>query len=252
MDVCRPGIALFGLAVLGGSVTLAVLGIRRTVVPGATRDGQGALFGPQVRTWYRQRVEPFEAALARAGVSPDTLTYAQLAVSVAAGAAFWTGCLFLGGVLTCLAGTMDVLDGGLARRTGSASPRGAFVDSVVDRWAEAVTFLGIGAYFRDSWVLLVVVGAAFSSQMVSYVRARAEGLGIMMTVGAVQRPERYVLLGFGSGLSAIASHLSCWAVGYRQDVLLVAALWILFGVSTWTAMERSLFAHRSLRERTSA
>ena len=150
--------------------------------------------------------------------------------------------------LTCLAGTLDVLDGGLARRTGSASPRGAFVDSVVDRWAEAVTFLGIGGYFRDSWVALVVVGAAFSSQMVSYVRARAEGLGVVMAVGAVQRPERYVLLGFGAGLSAIASHLSCWALGTRQDLVLIGALWVLFGVSTWTAMERSRFAHARLRE----
>ena len=252
METCRPGTALFGLAVLAGSVVLAIVGIRRTAVPAESRDGAGALFGPKIRTWYRRRVEPFEAALARAGVSPDALTYAQFVVSAAAGWAFWTGCLFLGGVLTCLAGTLDVLDGGLARRTGTASPRGAFVDSVVDRWAEAATFLGIGAYFRDSWVVLVVVGAAFASQMVSYVRARAEGLGVVMNVGAVQRPERYVLLGFGAGLSGVASHVGCWAWGERQDVLLIGALIVLMGVSLWTAAERTRFAHRTLRERASA
>jgi len=248
MDLCRPGTALIGLAVLAGSVVLAVRAIRRTPVPAETRDGAGAVFGPQVRVWYRERIEPFEIALERAGVSPDALTYAQLGVSILAGGAFWAGCLFLGGVLTCLAGTLDVLDGGLARRTGAASPRGAFVDSVVDRWAEAATFVGIGAYFRDDWVVLVVVAAAFCSQMVSYVRARAEALGVTMTVGAVQRPERYVLLGFGAGLSGVASHVTCAVFGRPQDVILVIALVALAGVSAWTAVERTRHAHRVLDE----
>lgn len=251
MTPCRPGTALFALAVLAGSVGLAIRGIRRTEVE-QPRDGAGAVFGPKVRTWYRQRVAPFEEALARAGIGPDVLTYGQFVVSVFAGAAFWTGCLFLGGVLTCLAGTLDVLDGGLARRAGVASPRGAFVDSVVDRWAEAATFLGIGAYFLHGWTVLVVVAAAFSSQMVSYVRARAEGLGVEMSVGAVQRPERYVLLGFGAGISAIASHLGCAVLGARQDTVLVAALVVLALVSLWTAAERTRHAHRVLRERSVA
>jgi CDP-diacylglycerol--glycerol-3-phosphate 3-phosphatidyltransferase len=249
MGSCRPGTALFGLAVVLGSVVLAVVGIRRTPVPASWQDGAGALFGPRIRAWYRSRIAPFEIALDRAGVSADALTYGQLVVSVLAGWAFWTGCLFLGGVLTCLAGTLDVLDGGLARRRGAASPRGAFVDSVVDRWAEAATFVGIGAYFRHGWVLLVVVAAAFGSQMVSYARARAEALGVAMTVGAVQRPERYVLLGFGAGLSAIASHLACATLGRRQDVILVAALVALAGVSVWTAATRTRHAYRALKER---
>jgi phosphatidylglycerophosphate synthase len=247
MGPCRPGTALFGTVVLLGSVALAIRGIRRTPVPEASRDGAGALLGPRIRTWYRQRIAPFEAAFERAGVRPDALTYAQLVVSVLAGAAFWSGCLFLAGVLTCFAGTLDILDGGLARRTGTASARGAFVDSVVDRWAEAATFLGVGAYFWDRWaVLLVVVAAAFCSQMVSYVRARAEALGVSMTVGAVQRPERYVLLGFGAVLSAIASHLTCALFGRRQDVVLVAALVVLAGISAWTAAQRTRHAHRML------
>src|SRR5581483_5843658 len=77
------------------------------------------------------------------------------------------------------------LSRGLAHdpRREAASPRGAFVDSVVDRWAEFATFLGLGLFFRRSWVCLAVVGAAFASLMVSYTRARAEGLGIALTVG---------------------------------------------------------------------
>src|SRR5262249_43645960 len=142
-------------------------------------------------------------------IGPDTLTWAQLGVSVLAGLAFWTGCIFLGGWLTIVAGTLDVLDGGVARRVGTAGPRGALIDSLVDRWAEFATFVGLGAYFRDSWVLLAVAVAAFGSQMVSYARARAEGLGLEMRVGGVQRPERYVLLGFGAWISDLVAHLSC-------------------------------------------
>ena len=131
-------------------------------------------------------------------------------VSVLAGAAFATGAIFLAGWLTILAGTLDILDGGLARRTGSASPRGAFVDSVVDRWAEFATFVGPRrSSSRDVWMLAVVALAAFASQMVSYVRARAEGVGIALAGGRAQRPERYVILGFGAWISGLVAHLLC-------------------------------------------
>ena len=82
------------------------------------------------------------------------------------------GAIFLAGWLTILAGTLDILDGGVARRGGRRRARGArSIDSVVDRWAEFATFVGLGAFFRDSWMLAVVAVAAFASQMVSYVRA---------------------------------------------------------------------------------
>lgn len=192
---------------------------------------------------------PFEDALAGAGVSPDSLTYAQLVVSVLAGWAFAEGCLFLGGWLTIFAGTLDILDGGLARRTGVASPRGALVDSVADRWAEFATFVGLGTFFRGSGMLFVVALAAFSSQMVSYVRARAEGLGVEMTVGQAQRPERYLLLGFGAWVSSVVGHLLCPLLGYRTDIVLASALVVLAGIATWTAIDRGRHAARVLRDR---
>lgn len=237
-------------AVIGTTIVLALRSLARTVPAAAERPDPGApLVSGRVRTWYRQQMAPFEEALAAAGVSPDALTYAQLVVSVAAGVAFATGCIFLAGWLTILAGTLDILDGGLARRRGVASPRGALVDSIVDRWAEFATFVGLGAFFRaDGWMLFVTALAAFASQMVSYARARAEGLGLELSTGRMQRPERYVLLGFGAWISGLVAHLLCPFLGRQSHAVLELAVLVLAVLSTWTAIDRTRRAIGALRE----
>jgi CDP-diacylglycerol--glycerol-3-phosphate 3-phosphatidyltransferase len=180
------------------------------------------------------------------GVHPDTLTWAQLGVSVLAGAAFAAGAMFLAGWLTILAGTLDILDGGVARRAGVAGPRGAFVDSVIDRWAEFGTLAGVGAFFRDDWMLGAVALSAFGSFMVSYTRARAEGLGLELSMGSAQRPERYLILGTGAWLSALVVHLGC-GLGFRPGHgVLAAAVVLLALLSTWTAVQRARHAVRAL------
>jgi CDP-diacylglycerol--glycerol-3-phosphate 3-phosphatidyltransferase len=168
-------------------------------------------------------------------------------MSIVAGAAFAVGWLFVAGWLTILAGTLDVLDGGVARRNALAGPRGALVDSLVDRWAEFATFFGVGVLFRDRWVVIAVVVAAFASQMVSYTRARAEGLGLALRSGGAQRPERYVLLGCGAWVSDLVGHLACGVTGRPTSVVLEAAIVLLAALSLWTALERSWHAARALR-----
>jgi len=243
---CRPGTALFASAVLLGSIALALRSLARVEVA-PTPDGPAApLLGARVRVWYRGVTGPAIDFLERAGVHADAITYAQLVLSVWSAMAFWTGCIFLGGVWVLIAGTLDVMDGDLARRGGSAGPRGALIDSVVDRWAEAITFFGVGAYFRHEWVVLVVILAAVSSQMVSYVRARAEGLGVDLHMGSLQRPERYVLLGFGACGSGLVSHLVCAITGQHHDAVLVIALVLLAALSTWTVIERMRHAVAAL------
>ena len=230
---------------IAAAVALALCGLARTP-PESEPSAEGTLLGPRLRAWYRGVLAPFETMLVDLGAPPDALTWAQLAVSVLAGTAFATGCIFLAGWLTILAGTLDILDGAVARRRQAASPRGAFVDSVVDRWAEFATFLGLGLFFRRSWVCLAVVGAAFASLMVSYTRARAEGLGIALTVGRAQRPERYVLLGFGAWGSGLAAHLFCPLLGRPTHAVLAAAVVLLAVVSLATAIERARYAARLL------
>ena len=243
---CRPGTAAAAALVIGITIVLALRGVARTDAGTGPAGPGGPLIGPRVRAWYRGLFGPIEAQLAALDVRPDHLTYAQLAVSVLAGVAFATGTIFLAGWLTILAGTLDILDGGLARRTGRANPRGAFVDSVTDRWAEFATFVGLGVFYRDGWMLLVVALAAFASQMVSYVRARAEGLGIELTGGQVQRPERYVILGFGAWLSGLTAHLLCPLLGRQTHAVLAAAVCLLAGMAVWTAIARSRDAASAL------
>lgn len=242
--VCRPGTAFAAAVVLAASVAVALRSVARTE---AEQAGAGsAWIGPRVRAWYRATLNPLEEWLAVRGWSPDALTYAQLVVSGLAALAYGEGAVFLAGCLVLTAGTLDVLDGGLARRRGTAGPRGALVDSVADRWAEFATFVGLGVlYHREGWMLFVVAVAAFGSQMVSYVRARAEGLGVAMGTGRAQRPERYVLLGFGSVLAGIVGHLGC-PQGRPGHGVLSACVIALAVASVWTSLERGRHAARAL------
>ena len=246
--VCRPGTALTAAGMIAVSVAIALRSLAHVRVEGGEAGAGSAWIGPRVRAWYRAALEPAEAWLEANGRSPDTLTYWQVGFSVLAASAYARGCVFLGGCLVLTAGTLDVLDGGLARRRGVSGPRGALVDSVADRWAEGATFLGLGILYRDGWMLAVVVLAAFGSQMVSYVRARAEALGVPMTTGRAQRPERYVLLGFGSVLAGIVGHLTC-AGGRPGHGILSACLVLLAGSSLWTAIERTQHAAAALGRR---
>jgi CDP-diacylglycerol--glycerol-3-phosphate 3-phosphatidyltransferase len=246
---CRPGTATAAAVVVGVAVTLALRGVARTAVPTAPGEPAAPLIGPRVRAWYRGVLAPLEEALVAWGVHPDAVTWAQLGVSVLAGAAFWAGWIFLAGWLAILGGTLDVLDGSLARRNGVAGPRGALVDSLVDRYAEFATFVGLGAFFRDTWLLLAVAVAGFASMMVSYTRARAEGLGIDLRLGSAQRPERYVILGFGAWLSDLVAHLTCGMFGRPTHAVLATAVVVLALLSVWTAVERTRHAFRALAER---
>ena len=109
------------------------------------------------------------------------------------------GVFLLGGVLVPASSAFDLLDGGIARATGRVSKRGALTDSVFDRVAEVVVLLGLAVYFlsgpgaSDTGVVLAFVAVA-GSLLVSYVRARAEGLGVKGTAGFLTRPERVVIM----------------------------------------------------------
>jgi CDP-diacylglycerol--glycerol-3-phosphate 3-phosphatidyltransferase len=244
--MCRPGTAVVAAVVIGVAIALALRGIARTPVAATPGTFDGPLLGARVRAWYRGLLGPLEGWLVERRVHPDALTYGQLVVSVAAGAAFWQGWVFLAGWLTILAGTLDILDGGVARGSGVSRPQGALIDSVVDRWAEFATFFGVGAFFRDSWLLGAVAIACFSSIMVSYTRARAEGLGVDLQLGSVQRPERYVILGFGGWLSGLVAHLACALLGRPTHVVLGTAVVLLAVLATWTALQRARHAARGL------
>jgi CDP-diacylglycerol--glycerol-3-phosphate 3-phosphatidyltransferase len=178
-------------------------------------------------------LSPIVGALAAARVTPNMLTVAGFLGNVAAAVLVANGQLLVGGILVLLFSALDMLDGALARATGRATPFGALFDSVLDRLSEAAVLGGILVYELDrgnqeETVLAFV--AVVGSLMVSYVRARAEGLGVSMTSGLFTRSERVVL-------TAIALIIS---------PLLRPALWALAAITLVTVAQRVDTARRLL------
>lgn len=160
---------------------------------------------------FSDLVSPVAEWLVRRGVRPNTITSASAIVVIGAGAAFALDMPRLGALWLLLSGLLDILDGKVARTGGMVSRFGAFFDSTLDRVGEAILFAGIAIYFQtapDQAVPSLAVALALTtltgSFLVSYTRARAEGLGLDCQVGLAQRPERILGLGaptlfFGSG-----------------------------------------------------
>lgn len=152
---------------------------------------------------FRARVRPLTLGLDRLGFSPLSVTILGLLVSLVAGWIVAKGSLFWGGIVFLLGSGLDMLDGDLARLQGSASRRGAFLDSCFDRFGEAALLAGMTWYYLtvpqepNRVAVLLILATVAGSLTTSYVRARAEGLGETCFVGWLQRPERIVLLVIG-------------------------------------------------------
>lgn len=144
--------------------------------------------------------QPVAAALARLGVSPNAVTLAGLIGAAVSAYLISEGIMWAGGLVMLFAGALDLFDGALARATDQDSPFGALLDSVIDRISEIIALLGLLIHYAraDSVEGSVLVYLAVAgSVMVSYLRARSEGLGIECKVGIMTRPERVAALGFG-------------------------------------------------------
>jgi len=206
------------------------------------------VLGPGIRGWYFSNLLPFEELCVRWGIQPAMISYMQLAGSLLVGYCYATGLLFTGGWLLLFTGTLDIIDGRVARRTHSGSARGAFLDSVIDRYADSLSYLGLAIFFRTSWVLWAALFALLGSLMVSYTRARAEGLGVECKVGLLQRPERYVILGFGTIFGSLLEHIGGPWVGSQPYALIVAVIVVLAVLVNFTSVQRVVYVWRALGE----
>lgn len=212
----------------------------------ADRPKGSALLGADLRGWYFATLRPFEDFCVASRVPPTALSLAQLLASLVAALCLARGLIFTGGWLLLFTGSFDIIDGRVARRTGTGSRRGAFLDSVVDRCADSFGLLGLAYFFRDSWVSQAVLLGLVGSLMVSYTRARAEGLGVDCTVGFLQRPERYVILGLGIVAGSLCEHiLGPLPLGGHYAV--VAWVVSFLGISAWlTVWQRSVHVWHAL------
>ena len=160
----------------------------------------------QIRESILRYVELPGARLLRAlKLTPNAVTLISFAITVASAYLVGSGWLLAGGIVFLLGSGLDLMDGALARLTGTASPFGALLDSIFDRLGEAALFVGLAFYairggasesFLPIFIITLFLALIFS-QGVSYLRARGEGLGVFTRAGVMTRTERVILLGIG-------------------------------------------------------
>jgi len=143
---------------------------------------------------------PFIRVLSRTGITPNVLTFTGLALNIAAAYTIAVGHFFLGGVLVLISGLFDLLDGALARSKNQATQFGAILDSTIDRFAEAAILCGLLIWYmpkQHTLEIVLIFAVLTGSFLISYVRARAEGLGLQCKVGLFTRAERVIVLALG-------------------------------------------------------
>jgi CDP-diacylglycerol--glycerol-3-phosphate 3-phosphatidyltransferase len=183
------------------------------------------MFDGHFRADAERKLKPVGQQLRRTGITADHLTVVGVVMALGAALAIGNGALRLGLVLVVLTALPDVLDGAVAKASGMASPRGAFFDSVADRFTDALLFGGVAWHLsttqpgRIAVLPMAVLGA---SMLISYERAKAESLGFDARGGLMERAERLVALGFG--------------LLFHQ--FLVPILWLMLGLTLLTAAQR--------------
>jgi CDP-diacylglycerol---glycerol-3-phosphate 3-phosphatidyltransferase len=174
-----------------------------------------------VRPLVGRAVAPVVTRLARAGVTPDAITLAGTVGAVAAAVLLiGTGHLWWGAFTVTVFVLLDMLDGALARARGGGSVFGAVLDSVGDRAADAAIFGALVWWFAgpgdNRLLVLLALLCLVLGVLTSYVKARAEGVGLRCDVGVVERPERLVLVLVGTGFTGLgipyALHVGLWVL----------------------------------------
>jgi CDP-diacylglycerol---glycerol-3-phosphate 3-phosphatidyltransferase len=152
----------------------------------------------RIGTWVRGHLLALGKVLAGLGLTANMLTIIGLLLNIVVAAVIATDHARIGGIFLLFASAFDMLDGAVARATGTTSKLGGFLDSTLDRYSEAVVLGGVLIYLlnTDDWKTgsLLVFASVVGSLMISYSRARAEAAGYKASVGLVARPERVILL----------------------------------------------------------
>lgn len=190
-----------------------------------------------VEKGLRRAVEPIMSTLTRWRVHPNTLSTIGFLITCSSGFFFHSHHVRTAGILILLGGIFDLFDGTVARRTGLASPFGAFYDSTLDRLSEIAVYLGLLSLYNDYRLELGDVGTIYAimlamagSLMISYTRARAEALGIHCTVGLMQRAERVILIGlaalaFGEDGNGIVLKVVIYVLAVLTNLTVIQRIW---------------------------
>lgn len=189
------------------------------------------MFDGRFRAPIERAVRPVGMLLRRTRLTPDHLTLIGVLIAIAAAISIGRGALRAGLVLVVLAALPDMLDGALAKASDSASQRGAFFDSVMDRVTDGVLFLGVAWWLADSaspHTAILPMAILGVSALISYERAKAEALGLHAKGGLMERAERIIVL----------------CLGLVFDSVMVPILWVMLLLTVVTAVQRFLLVWR--------
>lgn len=220
----------------------------------------GSIVSSQVRASMRARVEPLAQGLGRLGLTPNALTLIGFGIAIVAAYTAASQQWLYAGLLVISGGAFDLFDGALARATNRTTKLGAFLDSMFDRWGEAVVYVGILVGLADAGYgdgPTVAAAAMASAFMVSYVRAKSESLGFtpgsdMASVGLAPREVRIVILTvglIGAGLTSnrvpdYPAGLAGGAVIPLWWMVLVGSLALITLLATITTIQRIVHVYR--------
>ncbi len=212
--------------------------------------------------WY-WFIDPAVKFLAFLRMTPNMITAMSIVISAYTAYVFLSGSLGFAGWLVIISGTMDLLDGRLARSTGQTTRSGAFFDACTDRFNDAIVFAGAGLYFifkdydrltgtfnvspLDLTMLIVAVFLIIGTEVMSYSKARGEVYGFVTKRGLMQRPERVALMG---GLTVLYPYFRILAVenGVHPDISLMITLAVMAVLVNYSAVIRIIDLFRKIRE----
>ena len=189
------------------------------------------------RTLGKYFTGPIVTVLEKTHITPNTITVIGLLITIAAAVLVAFKHPFAAGFVVLFAGLFDMLDGALARRTGRVTKFGGVLDSTLDRVSEAVVLIGIAVFYtnqQSTWGVALAAVTMMSSQLVSYIRAKAEAMNINCEIGLFTRPERVVILSLGLLLS-------------KFNYVLLIALAIIAVLSLFTAGQRLFFVRKKIK-----
>jgi CDP-diacylglycerol---glycerol-3-phosphate 3-phosphatidyltransferase len=189
------------------------------------------MFDNHLRSRVEPRLQPVGRNLRRTGLTADHLTAFGIVMAAATAVALGAGALRLGFLFGVLTAVPDVLDGAVAKASGTASRRGSFFDSVADRFTDGLIFGGVAWYLSTTHtgpIVVLPLAVLGLSMLISYERAKAEALGFQASGGLMERAERLALLG----------------IGVLFETLLIPVLWLMLVLTAFTAVQRFVVVWR--------
>ncbi|MBN1217326.1 MAG: CDP-alcohol phosphatidyltransferase family protein [Anaerolineae bacterium] len=185
-----------------------------------------------VRKYSRSFLEPIARFFSRTGLSPNVITVTGFVLTMGVAVVLAQGHLFWGGLLIIAAALFDGIDGTLARMMGRTSRFGAFLDSTLDRFSEAIIFLGLFIYLigqSQELELILIYATVVGSLMVSYARARAEGIGVPIKEGLFTRFERIFILVTGLLLNQLT--LALWVLAIFSNLTAIQRMYLVWRIT---------------------